>query len=476
MRLKIWHKLFFAILLVTVLILGVNLVLSQMVFQRGFTQYIEEVQGKRLDRLQGIAAELYQQEGSWKWLKEEPWLWRQLLQQVEIAPPRPLRRGMGPGPRGGPPPMGFPSPDHRPPPRGGRIGLLDHEQSPLIGPPVDAQRHQLRPIELDGEVVGYLTTPRLDTFQRERDRRFAHQQRKAFFITALVSLVIAAIAALFLARQFNRPISRLAEIARQLTAGGFESRVALKNRDELGELAADLNQLAETLELNRNSRQQWIADISHELRTPLTVLHGEIEALEDGVRPFNADALHSLSMEVEQLKRLVDDLYQLSLSDQGALSYEKEQVNPLQILHGVVESLQPSMVQQGLVLDLDGEQQEVTLLADPQRLIQLYTNLLENSLRYTDREGMIRIRCEIGEVLKISIEDSAPGVPEEQLPRLFERLFRVDQSRSRAHGGSGLGLSIARAIVMAHDGEINAEQSPMGGVRVVLQLPIEQKR
>jgi len=473
-RLKIWHKLFVAILLVIALILGINLVLSQVIFQRGFTQYVEAVKEKRLEGFRTIIAETYREEGGWAWLEAEPWRWRQLLQQAEVVPPRPFRRGMGPR-RGGPPSVGFPSLDHRPSPPGGRIGLLDYEQIPLIGPPGNSQHHQLQPIESEGGVVGYLTIPRFDPFRSQIDHRFADQQRKSLLITALISLVIAVIAALFLARQFNRPISRLAKMARQLTAGGFENRVILKSRDELGALATDLNQLAETLELNRRSRQQWIADISHELRTPLTVLRGELEALEDGVRPFGVDALQSLSTEVEQLKRLVDDLYQLSLSDQGALSYEKAAVDPLQLLQGVIESLQPSIEQQGLTLEFHCGRQKVMLLADPQRLIQLYTNLLENSLRYTDTGGVIRVRCEVSDTLSIHFEDSAPGVSDQQLPKMFERLFRVDPSRSRRHGGSGLGLSIARAIVTAHDGEIDAEPSPLGGIRITLQLPIEQK-
>ena len=397
-RIKIWHKLFFAILLVVMLVLAISMVLSRLSFQQGFTQYIEEVKLKRLDGFRLALSEQYREQKSWAFLQENPRLWHQLLVESNMLPPR-LPRGpdgpgfgrRGAGPRGGGPPSELAAADERHPPSPPRfmrerLGLLDAARAQVIGPP-PTTKHRLLPIQLERQVVGYLTLRIFTPRRTELDQQFEQQQFDNLLLTALLSLLIAIIAALLLARLFVRPISGIAKMARQLTAGQFEVRIEKIRRDELGDLAADLNTLVETLEQNQRSRRQWIADISHELRTPLTVLRGELEAMEDGVRPLNRESIQSLSLEVKQLKRLVDDLYQLSLSDQGSLSYEKERVLPLELLRGVAEGFIVTMQQRQIILTVGCEGEGPHLLADPQRLTQLFTNLLENSQRYTDEGG-----------------------------------------------------------------------------------------
>ncbi|MCP4993100.1 MAG: HAMP domain-containing protein [Gammaproteobacteria bacterium] len=296
MRIKIWHKLFFTILLVVLLILAINMGLSRFSFQQGFTQYIEEVRLKRLDGFKQTLSDLYRQQGAWTFLEQDPRLWHQLLSEAELVPPQ-RRRGdpdhrRRPPPGFGPPGLATSNEHPIPPPplMGERIGLLDPAHSPVIGPPPAAD-DRLVPVELGKEVVGYLSVRTFTPYRSELDQQFAQQQLENLLLTALLSLLIAIIASLLLARIFNRPIARLAEVARQLTSGNFESRVNVKSRDELGDLATDLNILAETLQQNQTARRQWVADISHELRTPLTVLKGELEAMEDGVRPLNSESL-----------------------------------------------------------------------------------------------------------------------------------------------------------------------------------------
>ncbi len=486
-RIKIWHKLFFAILLVVMLVLAISMVLSRLSFQQGFTQYIEEVKLKRLDGFRLALSEQYREQKSWAFLQENPRLWHQLLVESNMLPPR-LPRGpdgpgfgrRGAGPRGGGPPSELAAADERHPPSPPRfmrerLGLLDAARAQVIGPP-PTTKHRLLPIQLERQVVGYLTLRIFTPRRTELDQQFEQQQFDNLLLTALLSLLIAIIAALLLARLFVRPISGIAKMARQLTAGQFEVRIEKIRQDELGDLAADLNILVETLEQNQRSRRQWIADISHELRTPLTVLRGELEAMEDGVRPLNRESIQSLSLEVKQLKRLVDDLYQLSLSDQGSLSYVKERVLPLELLRDVAEGFTVTMQQRQIALTVSCEGEGPHLLADPQRLTQLFTNLLENSQRYTDEGGEVKVHCEVGSSLLIHFEDSAPGVPPELIPRIFERLFRVEGSRNRDHGGSGLGLSIVQSIAKAHGGELRAEPSSLGGLTITLQLPIDPKR
>jgi two-component system, OmpR family, sensor histidine kinase BaeS len=215
--------------------------------------------------------------------------------------------------------------------------------------------------------------------------------------------------------------------------------------------------------------------VSHELRTPLAIIRGELEALEDGVRRFDAEAIKSLQMEVGTLSKLIDDLYQLSLADLGAMVYRKTDLDIGRLLANTTEVFQERFRKADMTLELRLPATPVTIYADENRLHQLFSNLIENSLRYTNAGGCLRIECSAaGGALTIELMDSAPGVDEKNLPRLFERFYRVEASRNRASGGAGLGLAICRAIVEAHDGAIAAQPSPLGGLWLTIRLPLEK--
>ncbi len=355
-----------------------------------------------------------------------------------------------------------------------RLRLLSADRQLIIGSDYPAQNHIWLPIDAGGQAVAWLTLAPSLLPVEGLAARFRAQQERTLMIIGVLAILVSVLAAFVLTRNLLRPIRRLTEGAHQLTAGAFATRIDVTSTDELGQLAGDFNTLAGTLEANEKARRQWIADISHELRTPLAVLRGEIEALQDGVRDPGPQRLRSLHAEVLSLGKLVDDLYELSLSDIGALSYHKEEINLAGIIRDVVDGFQQRFSEKGIELLFDaGKTASARVFADAGRLEQLFNNLLENSLRYTDAGGETRIFME---VLKnkvfIHIQDSLPGVPVEMLPKLFERLFRVDDSRSRVNGGAGLGLSICRNIVDAHDGRIEASTSPAGGLWVSIQLPL----
>jgi two-component system sensor histidine kinase BaeS len=216
-----------------------------------------------------------------------------------------------------------------------------------------------------------------------------------------------------------------------------------------------------------------VADISHELRTPLAVLRGEIEAVQDGVRQLSSQTLDTLHGEVMRLERLVGDLYELSLSDIGAMQYRKTQIDLLEVLQQSLEAHRAQFAEKGLtLLPAPHRPAKLPMLGDPERLSQLFTNLLKNTLRYTDCGGQLRISIEVRDGwVQLNFQDSAPGVPEKALPRLFDRLYRVESSRSREHGGAGLGLALCKNIVEAHDGTIDARPSPLGGLWIAINLP-----
>jgi len=283
-------------------------------------------------------------------------------------------------------------------------------------------------------------------------------------------LVLAAVVAMVLARAFLLPVKRLAEATHRLAAGAYDTRVAVRSGDEIGGLGEDFNRLAHALERNEQLRRRFIADVSHELRTPLAIARGEIEAIEDGVRPLSRESLASLKHEVGALGKLVEDLYQLALADVGALAYRKERIDVAEVAREAVDAYGERLRERGL--KVDAELAPANVFGDGDRLGQAFRNLLENSLRYTDPGGRLRIgvKRDAGRVA-VEFEDSAPGVAAQAMPHLFERFFRVEGSRNRVHGGAGLGLAIVRSIVEAHGGEIVARASQLGGLSVMIALP-----
>jgi len=232
--------------------------------------------------------------------------------------------------------------------------------------------------------------------------------------------------------------------------------------------------MAQTLEQYERLRQQWISDIAHELRTPLSILSGEVEALQDGVRDVNPYTLGSLRSEARHLSKIVNDLHELSLADAGVLSIKKEPLDPMPVLKETLSHFQTRFEENQITVEnRAGNDAPVTVTGDADRLQQLFSNVLENTLRYADSPGTLRIWQERTENrLALFIEDSGPGVPAEALERLFDRLYRVDKSRSRTQGGSGLGLSICKSIVTALGGEIRAVNAASGGLRIEIELPI----
>jgi two-component system sensor histidine kinase BaeS len=277
-----------------------------------------------------------------------------------------------------------------------------------------------------------------------------------------------------LARHLLAPVKELERGTKALEARRFETRIGVSSQDELGRLAAGFNSMAQALEKHQQMQQQWLVDISHELRTPLAVLRGEIEAMQDGVRSMTKQGLDSLHHEVLHLARIVDDLRDLSLIESGAFRPEPAPVNPVEILTETMELFRIRLDQRGIRFDLrGGAAGSALVLADADRLKQLFSNILENTLRYSDVPGALQVIYGVngGEFLA-SFEDSGPGVPEESLPLLFDRLYKVDGARTREKGGSGLGLAICKSIVESFGGSIGASHSCRGGLKIGMRFPL----
>ena len=364
----------------------------------------------------------------------------------------------------------------RPPPLELRLMLLDADGSIVYGrTELLGTTSERYPLVLDAQPIGSLAVLPGASITELADLRFRERQRGHLWLIALGMALLSALIAVPLSALMTRPVRAFQRTMRRLADGDYTARVAVTGSDELGRLGHDVNALAEALERTEQTRRRWIADLSHELRTPVSLLRGEIEAMQDGVRPLNQNTLISLHGDTQRLARLVDDLYELSMTDLGALSYRKQTLDLSQALAQELDAFRDQFQDAGLDLSLQRNIATPVLVeADEQRLSQLFRNLLHNSLRYTDRGGKLRVTLaqEAGGLL-IDFDDTAPGVPADALPRLFERLYRVDGSRSRATGGAGLGLAIARNIVEAHGGSIEALPSALGGLRIRIRLPAQ---
>jgi two-component system sensor histidine kinase BaeS len=355
-----------------------------------------------------------------------------------------------------------------------RVKLVAADGFYLIGNPAVPSDGLAIPVISNGQRVADLVFAPAQGITSDADLAFVAKQARHAFVAALGVLAFALVFAWWLARWLRKPVVDLAQGADRLAAGQFATRVDDSREDELGDLARDFNRLAKTLEDTQIARRRWGADIAHELRTPLAILRGEIQAMQDGVRPLDAKGLASLQNECDRLARLVEDLYQLSVADAGGLEYRFEKIDLAALLHEVVEDHAARLAQAGLTLQLEPPPHaHLPLRGDERRLMQLFANLLTNAQRYTDAPGKVVMRIvRAAPGWRVEIDDSPPGVAAEHLPKLFDRLFRVEASRNRAEGGAGLGLSICKSIMEAHGGSIEAAASPLGGLRIILSFPV----
>ena len=350
-----------------------------------------------------------------------------------------------------------------------RSGLIDASGHMLT--PFDATVDYKIAIEVEGQIVGWLGLARAKGFSNQLDQQFINSQRKSLYTVAAAAMLFALMAALLLAKHFLRPVQRLAHSMDQLSRGNYAERVDIRRKDELGKLGQDLNLLALSLEKSESLRRQWVADTSHELRTPIAILHGEIEAIRDGIRPVTTQVISSLHEETLHLNKLIDDLHTLSLSDASALNYQMKTLALNELIAQLVSEFDTRAAQQGIRIE-HHYKDRLELHADATRMQQLLYNLIENSLRYTDAPGQLSIHCtQQVEHIEIRLEDSSPAPQQEAIAHLFERFYRSEPSRNRKTGGSGLGLAICRNIVEAHQGSIQAYQAPSGGLGVRIKLP-----
>ncbi|CAM4253207.1 ATP-binding protein [Pseudoalteromonas byunsanensis] len=513
MKLTIRVKLLLIILIAnTALVLAIY-VANKLAFEKSFSKYIENTSRVQLQDVIAKVSQTYETQGSLAWVYKGSDDWESLVHlYYELArdsgrggfegyegnrpppprddsrPPRPRRYDEAntrpPKPRRAGEEFRRPEERRQPPPRptNRRLLLKDADGQLLMGNAQNTKNTFWFPIYQSDhlsepkyeQVIAYLGIEGSGLIRNEFDQLFAKQQQQQFILIALIALLVTVLLAVPFSKYMVKPIVQLRRNAKVLTQGDYSAQVDISSKDELGLLARDMNRLADTLAQNQIARQQWIADISHELRTPIAVIRAELEAMIDGIIDSTPEQLMSLHEEIQRLTRLVEDLHQLSLSDRGALTYHMDTHNLYDILSRTFAKNRHQIDTKHLTFSLQCSE-NLELDCDEQRLGQLFDNLLQNTLRYTDsslhQPGVLDVKVSQhdGET-KICWQDSAPGVSISQIDKLFDRLYRVEGARSREAGGSGLGLAICQSIVLAHNGEISAGLSELGGLAIMITL------
>jgi signal transduction histidine kinase len=353
------------------------------------------------------------------------------------------------------------------------------------------------PIELNdsrGGTIGFLyVIPQVVHFKATNinDEPFESAANKGFFETdtnkelfldslnrtllfgGLASVVIALVIAFLLSRRILRPIEALTSAVKEMESGNFSQRVNVRSKDEIGELARAFNSMAGNLVRVEQLRQNMVNDVAHELRTPLTNIRCQIESVQDGLISPTPDVIDSLYEEAMLLNRLIDDLQDMALAEAGQLALKTERVSVGSEVRSAINSLKTRIDESNLEIKAEIPEDCPDVLVDSKRFGQILRNLLNNAFTHSSPGGTIKIRAaRINSDVEIMIEDTGCGIAPDDLPFVFERFYRADESRSRTTGGAGLGLAIVKQIVEAHGGETRIESQINKGTRIFFTIPV----
>ena len=320
---------------------------------------------------------------------------------------------------------------------------------------------------------GPMTPPLNEALDAALVEVFRESLTQALLIGGLAALIAALAASALAARQVSVPVQRLASAARRFASGDYRDRAPASGTTELDTLTASFNDMAAALEEDERRRLQLIGDVAHELRTPISTLEGYLEGLQDGVVAPGQETWGLLLHESGRVRRLVEDLQELWRAEARQLPLELANLSPADVVHSAVALLSPDFIAKGLALAVAMPTDLPAVRVDRDRAIQVLTNLLTNALRYTPAPGEVEVSARSdGHTIRFQVRDTGIGLASEHLPHVFERFYRVDPSRSRSQGGSGVGLAIAKALVEAMGGRIWATSpGPDQGATFLFTLP-----
>ncbi len=328
-------------------------------------------------------------------------------------------------------------------------------------------------ITVYGERVGTALVAAPPPGPDPRQQEYLNRTMQALIIGAVGAGAAALLVGLLLSQHYLRPLAELTRAITAMRQGDLNQQVQVRTQDELGDLARTFNEMSADVHRANQLRKQMTADIAHDLRTPLMVISGYLEALRDGTFQPTPERFEAMNREAQLLKRLVEDLRTLSLADAGKLKLVYQPVQPRELLEQVKESFEPIADEQQVALQVQTDENLPELRVDRERMVQVLANLIRNALHYTPAGGSVTLRAhrQTGSV-QLAVSDTGPGIPADKLPNIFERFYRIEESRTENGGESGLGLAIARSIVEAHRGTIAAESRVGVGTSLTISLPV----
>lgn len=330
-----------------------------------------------------------------------------------------------------------------------------------------------RTIDIDGNPVGSVDIGYYGPyFFTTVDLAFLNTLNKLLLTTGLLAMLASIGLGVFMAAQLARPINRVIEVTKSIAGGRYENRIKeLSRTGEIVDLTNAVNSLADTLGQQENLRRQLVSDVAHELRTPLTILQSHLEAMIDGAWPADEEHLEGLHGETVRISGLVDDLSKLTQLEKGNLVLKLIRINLADLLRQIITHIRPDFDNRSIGLRLEAD--NVWIVADPDKLSQVFINLLTNALKYTPPGGEVVVQITSKkESVEVSVRDTGIGISSDDLPHIFERFYRTDKSRTRATGGTGIGLTIAKSIVEAHLGRIIVRSEPDKGSEFIVHLPL----
>jgi len=349
------------------------------------------------------------------------------------------------------------------------IGLATMALAAELIAPASFERHMQEMRAVMGQMGPGMAELEADLFANYRAA-----VTEALVVAVIVALVTAIGVSIFVSRRVVTPIRRMMQASHHIADGHYRKRVEVTGPDELGQLADSFNQMAATLEQTETMRRDLIANVAHELRTPLSGIKGYMEGLIDGVLPAQPDTYQQVYREADRLQRLVNDLQELSRVEAGAFELDRQPVDMADLITQTANRLRPQFDEKSVTLTLNLPYNLPPGRVDEDRVCQVLTNLIGNALQYTPAGGTVTVTATIeAKNLKITVKDTGIGIDPEHLPYLFTRFYRVDKSRSRAGGGSGIGLTIAKLLIEAHGGKIWATSPGEGqGSEFGFTLPL----
>jgi signal transduction histidine kinase len=421
--------------------------------QREFNRYV--LSSYQLELLDDITA-YYRQSGSWS-----------ELTNIEVRGPF---RGYGRGPIRIPAPLTLVD-DSRTVIYGG----AGHQAGQIVD---ENELRQAAPVEVDGEEVGWVLFAESDspgTVPPESPAsQFLQNLNQAVILGASGAIFVALLVGTILARTISRPVREVTK-ATQLVAGGdLGYQVPVRTRDEIGELAASFNRMSADLAQSNRQRRQMTADIAHDLRTPLSVILGYIEALNSGKLQPTSETFEIMYSKGQHLQHLIEDLRILALVDAGELMLTRRAVEPKILLEHTALAHMIQAQEKGIKIRVEVGDGTAEFEIDSERMSQVLGNLVSNALRYTPEGGEIVLSAKGDEKESVlEVRDNGAGIASEELPHIFDRFYRSDNSR-RQSGESGLGLAIAKSIVTAHGGSISVSSTVGEGTTFTIRIPYSQ--